>query len=141
MKDVIGPYGKINFDGKKLKSISAVLKNELGIPEYLFCINFDCSFLSELVGTVDAFIGKPGFDKSTAHLFKDDWQEKINIFVHETLKKRGLTVATSSKAQKRELVNQLQKKGAFKAKSSTTYAARVLKISRATVYNYLSRFS
>jgi len=139
-KDVIGPYEKTNFDGRKLKSISVVLRQgEKAKASHMLCINFDTSVLGELSATIAAFIGRSNFDQSATMLFKEDWQERINVFVHETLKKRGKTVATATKDDKKSIVALLERQGAFRGKSATAYAAKVLKISRASIYNYLNQ--
>lgn len=88
-KNIIGPYEKINFDGKKLKSITSILYDDKNKEKYLFCINFDLSVLENLTFAIESFIGKTSYDKSATSLFKDDWQEKINIFVYESLKNLG----------------------------------------------------
>jgi D-arginine utilization repressor len=137
-KNIIGPYEKINYDGKKLKSISAILKNEDGQAAYLLCMNFDLSILSGLTNAIDVFIGKSNYDKSASALFKEDWQEKINIFIYESLKKQGKTVETVDKEDKKKLIINLNNKGAFKGKNTKEYAAKILKISRASLYNYLN---
>lgn len=137
-KNIIGPYEKINFDGKKLKSISAILKDEGDNAVYLLCMNFDLSVLSGLTDAIDIFIGKSNYDKSASALFKDDWQEKINVFISESLKKQGKTIATMDKEDKKKLIIKLEIKGAFKGKNTKDYVAKILKISRASLYNYLN---
>lgn len=137
-KNVIGPYEKMNYDGKKLKSVSAILKDESGQAVYLLCMNFDLSILSGLTDAIDVFVGKSSYDKSALALFKEDWQEKINIFIYESLKKQGKTVATIDKEDKKKLIINLNNKGAFKGKNTKEYAAKILKISRASLYNYLN---
>ncbi|KAB8033659.1 helix-turn-helix transcriptional regulator [Fluviispira multicolorata] len=136
-KKVIGPYEKINFDGKVLKSISIVIedKNE---PKFLMCLNFDLSILNNLANTIELFIGKSSYEKSESFIFKDDWREKINVYVNENLKSKGKILNSINKEEKKELIIDLQKKGAFKAKNSKDYIAKILKLSRATIYNYLN---
>ena len=137
-KNVIGPYEKINYDGKKLKSISAILKDDDGQAIYLLCMNFDLSILSSVTEAIDIFIGKSSYDKSATALFKDDWQEKINIFIYESLKKQGKTISKIDKEDKKKIIINLNNKGAFKGKNTKEYAAKILKISRASLYNYLN---
>jgi predicted transcriptional regulator YheO len=72
-----------------------------------------------------------------AILFKDDWRERVNIYVTDYLKKEGLTLQTLDKEQKQELVHALYRVGAFESKNAANYIADVLQISRATLYNYL----
>jgi len=134
--NIIGPYEKINYDGKVLKSISIFL--ESGKDKYLMCLNFDCSQLCKMQNIIDIFLNKEFYDKNAAVLFKDDWQEKINIYLNQTLRKTAKTVEHLSKEEKKEIILDLEKKGAFIAKNSKEYIAKLLNISRATVYNYLN---
>jgi predicted transcriptional regulator YheO len=136
-KKIIGPYEKINFDGNILKSISIVLeeKNE---KKYLMCLNFDISVLNQLSNFIEIFIGKSDYDRSASFMFKDDWREKINIYINNNLKEKGKVIDSINKEEKKELIIDLQNKGAFNGKNSKDYVAKILKISRATVYNYLN---
>lgn len=134
--EIIGPYEKINYDGKILKSISVVVED--GKERYLMCLNFDCSILLNIKNIVDIFLNKNTYDSNAAVLFKDDWQEKINIYLTQTLGKIAKTVDHLSKEDKRQIIYDLDKKGAFLAKNSKEYVAKILNISRATVYNYLN---
>lgn len=36
---VTGPYEKLNWDGKKMRSVSIAARDEQGLPRYLLCIN------------------------------------------------------------------------------------------------------
>jgi predicted transcriptional regulator YheO len=69
--------------------------------------------------------------------FKDDWKEKIHVFVSDYLQKEDLSFKTITKEQKQTLVRILHREGAFEAKHAAAYAADILGISRATIYNYL----
>ena len=70
-------------------------------------------------------------------LFKNDWREKINIYVSTYLKQHALRLESLDKAEKRKLLLALHNEGAFNTKNAASYIADVLQISRATVYNYL----
>ena len=126
-KKIIGPYEKINYDGKILKSISIVLeeKNE---KKYLMCLNFDISVLNQLSNFIEIFIGKSEYDRSASFIFKDDWREKINIYINNNLKEKGKIIDNINKEEKKELIIDLQNKGAFNGKNSKDYVAKILKI-------------
>lgn len=134
-QEVFAPYFKINWDGRKVKAVSAVLKNRAGDPIGLLCITLDISkweqmhhFILELI---ESKVEKPDF------LFKNDWREKINVYVSTSLKERGLCLRSLDRAEKQKLILELWKEGAFETKNAASYVADVLQISRATVYNYL----
>ena len=62
----------------------------------------------------------------------------INQYVHSYLQEHGLTLEYLSRPEKKSLIFHLQEVGAFTGKNAAQYVAQVLKISRATVYNYLA---
>ncbi|CRX39537.1 helix-turn-helix transcriptional regulator [Estrella lausannensis] len=134
--DYFEPYYKTNWDGRKLKSTTSVIKDEKGKIVGLLCINLDISQMEGMKRLLEEFTG--GALASASDLFKDDWREKINTYVHEYAKENTTTLTLLTKEQKREVIFLLQKEGAFKAKRAAEYVADVLGISRATVYKYLS---
>nr|BFE94477.1 transcriptional regulator DauR [Pseudomonas brassicacearum subsp. brassicacearum] len=70
-------------------------------------------------------------------LFRDDWQERINTFLHAWMRERQLSLNLLTRDHKRELVLALHAEGAFKGKSASNYVANVLNMGRATVYKHL----
>lgn len=137
--DIIGPYEKLNFDGRKLKSISIVIKNTKGLALGFLCINLDVSVFTKYQGILNAFLSN--FDSSknqeTETIFKDDLYEQINIFVQSYCVENHLNLDSLSRTDKKNLILKLKKHGALEAKNGGQYIARTLGISRATVYNYL----
>ncbi|RDH42357.1 helix-turn-helix transcriptional regulator [Zooshikella ganghwensis] len=134
---VIGPYEKLNWDGRKLKSISVVLKTPEQKNIGLLCINFDVSAMNDLQKALQLFLKPESLVPQPDELFQDDWQEKINVFVHDWLRSRQLTLNTLSREEKKELVATLFEQGAFHKKNAAEYIANVIGLSRATVFNYL----
>ncbi|QTG16960.1 hypothetical protein G6M86_27040 (plasmid) [Agrobacterium tumefaciens] len=133
----IGPYEKVNFDGRRLKSVSAVLRSLEDKPIAVLCINVDVSHIQTAIqvlstlSTVSIDEGKP------AALFKEDWHERVNEYVHSWTTKRGILIADLTRVQKQELVRELADDGAFSGKHAAAYISKILQMGRATVYNYL----
>ena len=75
--------------------------------------------------------------KQPEELFKDDWQERINTFLHAWLQERQLALNSLTRDHRRELVEALWAEGAFKGKSAANYVANVLGMGRATVYQHI----
>lgn len=130
-------YSKLNFDGRLLKSISIPIK-EKGKIIALLCINYDVTFFQELNKLTDIILGKPLLKKPEA-LFKNDWQDRINEFIHQFLKVSNLQFSSLTNKDKSKIVHMLYKQGAFCEKNASDYIARALQISRATVFNYLRK--
>lgn len=133
--DVFPVYVKINWDGRKTKSTSATIRDNKGNPIGLFCINLDISRWEEFRHFLNQWTSTN--QDQPEILFKDDWREKINVYVSEYLKKENTVLKMLNKEKKQDLIKALHREGAFKAKNAATYVADVLDLSRATIYNYL----
>jgi predicted transcriptional regulator YheO len=134
---VIGPYEKINWDGRKLKSISVVLRNSQGTPEAIMCINLDVSAAMNIWQHLELFLRPNGMIDQPQALFKDDWHEKINRFINSWLSENSRTIASLDRNEKRKLVVLLHEQGAFRGKQAASYISRVLGLGNSTVYKYL----
>jgi len=139
--EVWGPYEKINWDGKRLKSITSAIRDDDGKLIGLLCINLDLSVLEKYQLLIESFIGSIKTSKQPEVLFKDDWRERVNQSIHHYLKKHQLNLNTLTAAQKQQIIHHLYAQGAFDGKNTANYIAQVLGISRATVYNYLQKKS
>jgi predicted transcriptional regulator YheO len=137
LPDVFPIYTKVNWDGKKLKSSTATLRDKNKNPIGLLCINLDVSIWEEFRHLLDQWSNIPSYPNQPEVLFKDDWREKINLYVSDYLSKEGVSLKMLSKEKKQDLIKALYHEGAFKAKNAAIYVADVLDLSRATVYNYL----
>ena len=133
---LIGPYEKVNFDGRRLKSISAVLRKD-GRAVGVICINLDVTHLQSAIELLTALTRVPTGAGQPAVLFQEDWHERINQYVHAWTARNGVVIADLSRAQRLQLVGELAADGAFGGKHAAAYVSRVLQMSRASVYNYL----
>ncbi|MGE7991387.1 helix-turn-helix transcriptional regulator [Pseudomonas sp. NPDC089554] len=133
----LGPYEKLNWNGQKLRSISSVLRNARGEAEFMMCVNMNFSVLEQARDALDALFQVSRLMPQPDALFKDDWQERINTFLHSWLGERQLSLSTLNIKHKRELVEALYAEGAFEGRSGADYVANVLNMGRATVYKYL----
>ncbi len=134
---LIGPYEKINFDGRRLKSVSAVLRDANGRPIAVMCINLDVTQLHTAIELLAALIRVPNGAGQPAVLFQEDWHERINQYIHGWTDRQGLSLTDLNRDQKRQLVLELASDGAFGGRHAAAYISRVLQMSRASVYNYL----
>lgn len=135
----IGPAEKINHDGRKLKSVSIILRDEKNKAIGTICINMDVSVFERYRDTLQLFLGndETSLPQHRQEFFKDSMDDQISIFVQNHCRENNLSFEALTKSDKQELILKLKESGAFNAKNAPTYIARVLNISRATVYNYL----
>jgi predicted transcriptional regulator YheO len=135
---IIGPYEKVNWDGRRIKSVSAVLRagsKSVGI----LCINVDVSHFHAVMQTLTALVAVPHSAEKPASLFKEDWHERINEYIPSWTRERGLSIAELTRLQKQQLVADLAGDGAFGGRNAAAYISRILGLGRATVYNYLRK--
>nr|WP_298144801.1 transcriptional regulator [uncultured Pseudomonas sp.] len=133
----IGPYEKLNWDGQKIRSVSTVLRDGHGVPIAVLCINLNISLFESARQALELFLAPGRLIPQPDALFRDDWQERINTFLHNWLRQRQLGLNLLTREHKRELVEALHAEGAFKGKSAANYVANVLNMGRATVYKHL----
>lgn len=135
----IGPYEKLNWDGRRMRCVSNVLFDDNGQPAGMLCINFNIAVFDDVRSTLDLFIKGAGVVAQPEELFRDDWQERINTFLHGWLRERQIGLNGLTREHRRELVEALYAEGAFRGKSSANYVANVLGMGRATVYKHLKQ--
>ncbi|WP_018151391.1 helix-turn-helix transcriptional regulator [Leeia oryzae] len=135
--EVIGPYEKLNWDGRKIRSVSVLVRNTNKQAVFVVCINMNISVFEDARNALDLFLSVTRLQPQPEQLFKDDWQEKINTFLHHWLNQHQTSLSAISQAQKKALVTALYHEGAFNAKSAADYIANVLSMGRATVFKYL----
>lgn len=134
---VIGPYEKVNWDGSVLRSISVLMRNDAGTAEFVLCINHDQVDLQSLQRAVQGLLpARPAGEQPEA-LFRNDWHEKLNLYVSDWCGERSLRADTLDREARRELVAALNESGALSERNAASYVARLLGVSRATVYNDL----
>ncbi len=135
---IIGSYEKVNWDGRRIKSVSAVLRTN-GKSIGILCINMDVSHFHAVMQTLNALVAVPQSPGKPASLFKEDWHDRINEYIQSWTRARGLAVTEMSRAQKQQLVADPAGDGAFGGRNAAAYISRVLGLGRATVYNHLKK--
>lgn len=133
---VTGPYEKLNWDGKKMRSVTIATGND-DTPGYLLCINLSTAVFEEARNALEMFLSVTRLQPQPEQLFKDDWQESINAFLHEWIRRENTSLSALTREQKKMLVQKLHREGAFRAKNAADYIANVLSLGRTTVYKYL----
>jgi predicted transcriptional regulator YheO len=136
----LGPYEKLNWDGQRVRSITSVLLDDHGHPEVALCINLNCSVLEQARDALNLFFQASRMVTQPEALFRDDWQERINTFLHAWLQDKRLALNSLTRTHKRDLIEALFHEGAFEGRSAHDYVANVLNMGRATVYKYVKAF-
>lgn len=135
---VIGPYEKINWDGRRMRSISVVVRDHAAEPVGMLCVNADVTQFEVMRRTLQGILGVTEPAGAVATCFHDDWHEKINRFLASWTHQRATTLDRLDRQGRRELIEALYQAGGFEGRRSPAYVASVLGVSRATVYNELA---
>ena len=133
---VYGPYEKTGEDGRRLKSVTAVLKDDFGQAVGLLCINMDVSHFDAAAKLLAAFTG--AIAPRPPSLFAGDWREEINTALHDWLRTRGLALTAMRKGDRVALVAELDRRGLFQTRNAVDHLAGLMGASRASIYNYLA---
>lgn len=138
-------YKSTTRDGQILKCSTSMVRNEHGKLEGCFSINFnvtDFTFLATafndftfLAGKNDNSHDNPGNHDDLPSTFAETMESAIDFVVAD----HGKAPAMLKKADKLEIMQQLDKDGVFMIKGSVDYIARVFGGSKYTIYNYLKQ--
>src|SRR5262249_25475187 len=120
-----------------MRSVSVVIESASGAAIGLVCINLNIGVFEQARAALDQFVTGARLVTQPKAIFQDDWQERVNTFVHSWLGKRQAALAALTREQKRELVQDLYASGAFRGRSAAAYIARVLNMGRATVFKHV----
>jgi predicted transcriptional regulator YheO len=134
---VIGPYGKSNWDGRRLKAITAVLRNAEGRPIGLLCINHDIEAFAGVFDQLKSMVDIAAPSLKTSVLMAEDWREAVNSVIGDFLGTRRAALAGLTSADIDDLIGMLDARGVFAIRKAVPYVAEILKLSRATIYNRL----
>ena len=116
-----------------------MLRNENKKEIGLLCINLDVSIFDKYSSMLTMFLSNNDdvIPQQKESLFKIDPYENINTYVQTYCLQNNLNFETLRRNDKRSLILELKEKGALAGKNATSHIARILNVSRATVYNYL----
>lgn len=136
-EEVIGPYEKTGAKGQRIRSITAVLRDDNGNPDGIMCINLDFSILESAMSVLDGFLCPPDMDPRPEILFRNEWRELILLEIRSYLKAQEQTLENLDVKGRKALLKHLDEKGLFYARKSVEQVAGHLGMSRATIYKDL----
>ncbi len=141
-KNVLGPYEKEGEDGQRIRSITAVLRNNEAQPIGILCINLDFSPLETAFDSafevLNGLIRPAAIEARPEVLFREEWRELIKMEIRTFRLEKGLTQDSMNAKERRELMRRLDQKRLFYARKSVEQVASCLMISRATAYKDLN---
>ena len=137
--DMIISYENRSPSGSKLKSSSLAIRNEKNKIIGALCLNFDLALISSITEilniisstTLSKDISQP--EKFTPSSAVDETEHALQ----NALNSMGLTGKILTLDDKRTIIKKLFKDNVFNKRGAAVTIAKLLKITRASVYNYL----
>ena len=123
-------------DGKILRSSTIYIRNDSGVIEGVFSINYDITYLVMAENALHSFTGnvesKKDIAKSTSNV-----EMLLDDLIEQSVKLIGKPVALMTKDDKIKAINFLNESGAFLITKSGDKVAAYFNISKFTLYNYI----
>lgn len=131
-----GPYYSLSVDGKKIRSITNIIRGENNRIIGLICFNMDLSvpFYEIMQQYV---IGETEPSTEIHEIFPHTVEELINHMLDEAISFSSANPSASVSERNAAAIRFLTGKGVFQIKNAVDIVARGLGISRTSVYNYL----
>ncbi|NLY08750.1 MAG: hypothetical protein GXZ11_02440 [Tissierellia bacterium] len=127
----------INYDMRdalkknvKSSTISTIFNGQ----RYALCINYDCEDISRVSRMLSTFLTTTGSLGSTPD-FSDD--NVIKSSLEDIVTEIGKPLSMMNKQDRLEVINRMNNLGLLKMQKSIPEIARIMGISRYTVYNYM----
>ncbi|MFJ7277095.1 transcriptional regulator [Kitasatospora sp. NPDC098663] len=134
--DVYGPYEKLLPDGRRLSSVSAVLRDDAGRPSAVLCVNLDRGPLEHAAALL------AGFAAPTAPrpepLFERDWTERMNDVIGGYVREHGRPLERFGREDRLAVLRELDQAGVFAVRRAVPAVATALRVSRSTAYTLLA---
>jgi len=122
-------------DGHPLLSTSVFVKDRQGAPIGCICINIDTN---QMIVPGRAGRQTPSSNPSPMETFADTPEEVTRSALNRLLAAEGLTDTRSlSRAQRIDLIQKLDQAGVFFLRGAVDIVARLLGVTRSTVYVYI----
>lgn len=134
---VIGPYRKVNKDGRNLRSVTAVIRDADRHPTAMMCINFDVSTLERIRDEVSALAFLPESLEPHAPFFHDNWRQALERLVQEVEREEGMPAKSFNTSLRFALIEKISDNGFLSMRNAPPVVAERIGISRAALYKYL----
>jgi predicted transcriptional regulator YheO len=136
----LGNYFTRLPDGKTLKSNAVLIYDEHGKVVGMLCINFDVTPLMAVDQSLRNLYADARPKKVKKH-YTEHYQKDIPTLIHrmidDAVHKNGKQSPRMSKKERLRVVNELYRRGLFKARGTVRLVAQALGVSNISIYKYL----
>lgn len=140
-ENVLGGYETVLESGARLKSTTAIIRDDDGTPVVAFCINYDTGRIQTAVSALGEFVSvsQPPADEAEIQVSFDDAAGVLETLVGNVIEEFGLSGTRLSRSERLQAVEFLEAKGAFRIKGAVALVAQRLGVSEPTVYRYIAK--
>ncbi len=133
-------YKTISGDGKSLKSTTTLFRDAAGRPVAAFCINFDTTEFFNASQALIPFINLPENSAPfSAETFAHSTRETVEALLYQAATEIGKHPSTMNINERSRFVAILEGNRIFQFKGAVEQVARMMGVTRFTIYNYLKK--
>ena len=139
-KDIFLNYRNNEIPNKIIKSTSIAIRDEKGKPIGFLCINLDVTHMMLSRSTLEGIVsmGDPSTNESNEdEQFFETIPDMMEKIIQKASDKIGKPPAIMQKDEKIAFVRMLDESGLFCIKGSVQHIAKMLGLSKYTIYSYL----
>ena len=136
LKDEAG-YLMRTHDGRILKCATVYIRDENGVPEGVFSINYDITELLMVERAVGSLLHHGEEDKKAPERIPQSVNELLDDLIEQSVELVGKPVALMNKEDKIKAIAYLNRAGAFLITRSGDKVSKYFGISKYTLYSYI----
>lgn len=137
-QEIIGPYSSTTTSGKTLRSVTILIRNKKNTLIGFLCINFDltCSLI-DFADILRVENSKNNHGRDIIEHFSDSVEDLLKDLYKENAAQLSKVTGLSPMEKNKAIVFDIYKKGVFNLKRSTETLAKIMGLSKYTLYNYI----
>ncbi len=124
-------------DGRILKCSTVYIRDESGVPEGVFSINYDITELLMAERAVGSILNHREEEKKSPDRIPQSVNELLDDLIEQSIQRVGKPVAMMNKEDKIEAIAFLNRAGAFLITRSGDKVSKYFGISKYTLYSYI----
>lgn len=130
-------YRTTTRDGRILKSSNIYIRNSRGKVIGALCINFDITEFLNTVSLMQSFVRTEDSDISLKReTFASSANETIDSLIDQAVAEMGKQPSAMSTPERIKFIELLEHSGTFHIKGAVEYVARLMGVTKFTVYRY-----
>ncbi|MFI5015852.1 MAG: transcriptional regulator [Hyphomicrobiales bacterium] len=134
---IVANYTTRTRAGRELRSSTLLLRDDAGVPFGGLCVNCDLNALRDAHSLLTILLSSPSTSVGGARQTSPSVEALMKEIIEDAVDKVGMPLSAMAKKDKMRALEIMVERGLFMVKGGAEHAARALRVSRYTVYNYL----